>query len=81
MSSVCWKVSDLPEDASDKTVWNNTSWWGSELADDSKRQNIDVLMENLYKGLNTPVKNRYLIPLHTSTIADANGLLKNSYGF
>ena len=32
-------------------------------------------------GLNTTVKNRYLLPIATSTIADSRNMIQNSYGF
>lgn len=30
---------------------------------------------------NQPVKNRYILPIYTTTIADSEGTLKNSYGY
>jgi len=40
-----------------------------------------VALEYISAGLNTPVKNRYFMPIATGTIADSQGKIANSYGF
>ena len=41
----------------------------------------DTNLPSISSGLNTPVKNRYLLPLYSRTISTSNGTLKNSYGY
>lgn len=41
----------------------------------------DTNLPSISCGLNTPIKNRYLLPLYSRTISTSNGVLKNSYGY
>lgn len=70
MSSVCWK--EVP---SNTQGYESVSWWGTVKEDNTTR------LPYISGVLSTTVKNRYLLPLATSTISDSQGLLKNSYGF
>lgn len=81
MKSICWKIEDVPSEA-DQKDYKSTNWWGYELklADD-KQDNINLILPKLSAGLNTTVKNRYLMPIPSSTIADFGHLIENSYGY
>lgn len=82
MSSVQWYATQEEQDSmKDEGGWENKGFWGAELADDSKRTNIDTYLPQISKGLNATVKNRYLMPIASTTISASNGMLKNSYGF
>ena len=77
MSSVCWYAE--PED---KTGYTKVSWWGTAKDDQTNPDKNPMLaLEYISAGLNSTVKNRYLMPIATSTIADAQGKIANSYGF
>ena len=56
------------------------TFWGAELTD-SKQQNLKSFLPYISGGLNATVKNRYLLPIYSTTISDAAGTLQNSYGF
>ena len=77
MSSVCWYAE--PED---KTGYTSVAWWGTAKDDQTNPDKNPMLaLEYISAGLNSTVKNRYLMPIATSTIADAQGKIANSYGF
>ena len=75
MNSVCWYA--VP---TDKTGYQNVSWWG-KATEDKKQDNLLKKLPYISAGLNTTVKNRYLLPIATSTISDNRGAFQNSYGF
>lgn len=79
MSSVTWYDKDISSDEAKKYA-GSKDFWGKELTDD-KASNRKELLPLISAGLNTPVKNRYLMPIATTTIASSNGKLKNSYGY
>ncbi len=77
MNSVCWyQEPDITTD------YESASFWGTEdLNDDSKQKNIATYLPFISAGLNKEVKNRYLLPIGSTTISDSNGALHNSYGY
>lgn len=79
MQSVRWYDVDEP---SDKDNWESASFWGTEdLSDDTKQKNIATYLPYISAGLNATVKNRYLLPIASTTISDSNGAMHNSYGY
>lgn len=75
MSSVCWYGE--PSNTAD---YESVTFWGDEDKDGGKQDNINNL-PFISGGLNEAVRNRYLLPIHGSTINDSEGTLQNSYGF
>lgn len=75
MSSVCWY-----EEPANTDGYTSVTFWGAELTD-SKQQNLKSFLPYISGGLNATVKNRYLLPIYSTTISDAAGTLQNSYGF
>lgn len=75
MSSVCWY--ETPENT---TGYESVTWWGAE-ATDKDQKNLVGKLPYISSYLNTTVKNRYLLPIATSSIADSQGKLSNSYGY
>ena len=75
MSSVCWYA--VPTSTSG---YKSTAWWGA-ANENKKKDNLEKKLPYISAGLNTTVKNRYLLPIATSTIADSRNMLHNSYGF
>jgi len=77
MNSVCWY-----EEPGSTDGYESASFWGTEnLDDDTKQKNISTYLPFISAGLNKEVKNRYLLPVGSTTISDSNGLLHNSYGY
>ncbi len=77
MSSVCWKVSDEP---SNTTGYKSQKWWGTE-ATASTKKNLEMILPEISAGLNSTVKNRYLLPIPATSISNSNHAYENSYGF
>ncbi len=77
-SSIRWYDKEAPENASD---YSTASFWGTEAKDDGKSKTNIANLEFISGGLNTPVKNRYLVPIYSTTISESEGSLQNSYGF
>ena len=75
MNSVCWY--EAPENT---TGYESVTWWGAE-ATDKDQKNLVGRLPFISSYLNTTVKNRYLLPIATSSIADSQGKLSNSYGY
>lgn len=77
MSSVSWY--DTPADV---TGYSSKDWYGKEatLTPDKQTQ-LETSLPLISKGLNTPVINRHLMPIGSTTISASNGMLRNSYGF
>lgn len=83
MSSVTWYDKDLPNKGNEveqAKYKGSKDFWGKELTD-GKASNTKDLLPLISAGLNTPVKNRYLMPIASTTIATSNGKLRNSYGY
>ena len=47
----------------------------------SEQKNLKVNLPSISGGLNKAVKNRYLLPIASTTISTSNGKLHNSYGY
>ena len=75
MSSICWY-----SEPADNAGYESVAFWGDEDKEGGKQDNINNL-PFVSGGLNEVVKNRYLLPIHGSTINDSEGTLHNSYGF
>lgn len=81
LNSVTWKGLPVGKTADD--YQGNKGFWGAERTD-SKRTQIDTNLPSISSGLigdDVPVKNRYLMPIASTTISASNGTLSNSYGF
>ena len=46
-----------------------------------QEKNLKVNLPSISGGLNKAVKNRYLLPIASTTISTSNGKLYNSYGY
>lgn len=82
MSSVTWY--GIPEGKTAKDYDGNVTSFGAASLTSGKDKFVDVALPLISDGLigeEVAVKNRYLLPLGNSTIADSNGSLKNSYGW
>ena len=75
MNSVCWYVAP-----SSTSGYKSANWWGAGN-ENKKQENLLKKLPYISAGLNTTVKNRYLLPIATSTIADSRNMIQNSYGF
>ena len=75
MNSVCWY--EAPENTAG---YESVTWWGAEVTDKDQK-NLKGKLPYISSYLNTTVKNRYLFPIATSSIADSQGKLSNSYGY
>lgn len=60
--------------------WQNKSFFGAEATDKTQKQ-ILTNLPSISAGLNTTVKNRYLLPIASTTISTSQGKLHNSYGY
>ena len=60
--------------------YQNKAFFGAET-DDSSQKNLKVNLPSISSGLNNAVKNRYLLPIASTTISTSNGKLHNSYGY
>jgi hypothetical protein len=72
LSSATWY--ELPEDT--KAYDGSVTYFGTYNA-----TQVETNLPNICSGLNSEVKNRYIMPIGTSTISESNGKLHNSYGF
>lgn len=77
MSSIRWYDKEAPANTAG---YEYVTFWGDEHKDSSKKENLNNL-EFISGGLNATVKNRYLLPIYSSTINDSEETLLNSYGF
>lgn len=77
MSSVCW----YEEPSNPASYTSSVSFWGKEATSAEGKQDHVQQLPYLSGGLNETVKNRYLLPIHGSTINDSEGSLSNSYDF
>ncbi len=84
MSTVQWYATKDEQDAiaaeGAEEGWQNKTFWGAELTDANQINLLDKLPK-ISGGLNETVKNRYLMPIGSTTISASNGTLSNSYGF
>lgn len=81
MSSVTWY--GLPEGKESSDYDDNKSFYGAER-EDSKQTQLQTNWPSISSGLvgdNVQVKNRYLLPVGSTTISAANGYIHNSYGY
>lgn len=77
MSSIDWYG-----EVADPTGYKSKDWYGTEktLAPDKQTQ-LGVNLHSISSGLNSPVINRHVFPIASTTISASNGKLQNSYGF
>ena len=57
------------------------TFWGDEAKESNTKKTNVANLEFISGGLNEKVKNRYLLPIYSSTINESEGSLQNSYGF
>lgn len=67
--------------SSSMSGYSRASWFGASLTSSSMLTQLEVNLPSISSGLNSPVKNRYLLPICSTTISTSNGRLYNSYGF
>ena len=58
----------------------SANFFGRETTD-AKQEQLLVNLPSISAGLNRVVKNRYLLPIASTTISTSNGKLHNSYGY
>lgn len=58
----------------------SANFFGRETTD-AKQEQLLVNLPSISAGLNRVVKNRYLLPIASTTISTLNGKLHNSYGY
>lgn len=78
MASVTWY--EMPDAESAKQYDDNKGFFGAERTD-SKQTQLLTNLPSIASGLNATVKNRYLMPIASTTISASNGKLHNSYGY
>ncbi len=78
MSSVRWYDREAPADASD---YKYVTFWGDEGKESNVKKSNVANLPYISGGLNATVKNRYLLPIYSTTINESEGSLQNSYGF
>ena len=81
MSSVEWY--GLPEGKTSADYDDSKDFFGKERKD-ATQKNLTVNLPSISSGLvgdNVEVKNRYLLPIGSTTISASNGTLYNSYGY
>ena len=71
MASACWY-----QEPSNIAGYENASFFGTE-----NENQIQTNLPSISSGLNATVRNRYLLPIASTTISASNGSLKNSYGY
>ena len=82
MSSVTWY--GIPEGKVAADYDDSVSSFGGAKIGTGSDKQVDTALPLISDGLvgeSVTVKNRYLLPLGNSTIADSNGTLQNSYGW
>lgn len=81
LSSVTWY--GLPEGKTSADYDDSKDFFGKERTD-ATQKNLTVNLPSISSGLigdNATVKNRYLLPIGSTTISASNGTLYNSYGY
>ncbi|MDU1889971.1 MAG: RagB/SusD family nutrient uptake outer membrane protein [Dysgonomonas sp.] len=76
MSSVTWYA--VPSVTTD--YQDSKTYYGDELTASTQTQLLTNL-PSISSGLNSTVKNRYLMPIASTTISASNGKIQNSYGY
>lgn len=82
MSSVTWY--GIPEGKTEADYDGSVTSFGAASLTSGKDKFVDTALPLISDGLvgdDVTVKNRYLLPIGNSTIADSNGTLQNSYGW
>lgn len=89
MSSVTWN--GLPAGVSSTEYQDSIASFGDSKIDSGDDTQVDVNLPSISSGLvgtnvnvigeGVPVKNRYLMPIASTTISASNGRLHNSYGY
>lgn len=80
-STVTWH--GLPEGKTKEDYDKEVSFWGSERTATTKQQ-LETNLPSISSGLvgdGVKVKNRYLMPIASTTLSASGGKLQNSYGF
>lgn len=79
LSSVTWFENLTSDEAKARGLDQNATFWGTEV----KKPDVNTkdLLPNISSWLNSTVKNRYLMPISSTTISNSNGKLHNSYGY
>lgn len=76
MNSINWY-----EKPSSTSGFESKDFWGKELNDSKGQKQLTINLPSISSGLNKEVKNRYLLPIASTTISTSNGNLYNSYGY
>ena len=82
MKSITWY--GIPDGKAATDYAGNVSSFGSSDPSKTDDKQVDTYLPNISSGLvgdNVKVKNRYLMPIGSSTISASNGMLHNSYGY
>ena len=82
MSSVTWY--GLAADQSESDFTGSADSFGKSSLTSGKDTQVNTNLPSISSGLvgdNVPVKNRYLMPIASTTISASNGHLYNSYGY
>ena len=82
MKSITWY--GIPDGKAATDYAGNVSSFGSSNPDTGSDKQVDTNLPSISSGLvgdNVKVKNRYLMPIGSSTISASNGMLHNSYGY
>ena len=61
--------------------YESADFWGKEASDTKGQEQYTKNWPSISSGLNAVVKNRYLLPIASTTISTSNGSLSNSYGY
>ena len=82
MSSITWY--GIPDGKTTADYAGNVSSFGSSKLDTGSDKQVDTNLPSISSGLvgdGVAVRNRYLMPIGSSTISASNGMLHNSYGY
>ena len=82
MSSITWY--GIPAGKTTADYAGNVSSFGSSKLDTGSDKQVDTNLPSISSGLvgtSVAVKNRYLMPIGSSTISASNGMLHNAYGY
>ena len=81
-SSITWN--GLPNGKSEADYQGKADSFGKSAVGTGKDKQVDENLPTISSGLvgdDVPVKNRYLMPIASTTISATNGKIHNSYGF
>lgn len=82
LSSITWH--GLSDDMTEDDYKGKCDGFGKSKTGTGKDKNVDTNLPTISSGLvgdGVQVKNRYLMPIASTTISASNGYLENSYGF